>query len=103
MPIFNKLLDVILIFQGLPGGRIWTFLVCLLMMGVPATLMGACFPIVARIYVDNKNRIGQNIGEAAGQTVMYPHVHLIPRRAGDMDDPRGGVRHVIPEKGNYKK
>ena len=32
---------------------------------------------------------------------MYPHVHLIPRRTGDMEDPRGGVRHVIPEKGNY--
>jgi diadenosine tetraphosphate (Ap4A) HIT family hydrolase len=47
--------------------------------------------------------IGQNIGESAGQTVMYPHVHLIPRRTGDMEDPRGGVRHVIPEKGNYKK
>jgi len=47
--------------------------------------------------------IGQNCGEAAGQTVMYPHVHMIPRRKGDMNDPRGGVRHVIPEKGNYKK
>jgi diadenosine tetraphosphate (Ap4A) HIT family hydrolase len=47
--------------------------------------------------------IGQNCGEAAGQTVMYPHVHMIPRRVGDMVDPRGGVRHVIPEKGNYKK
>jgi diadenosine tetraphosphate (Ap4A) HIT family hydrolase len=47
--------------------------------------------------------IGQNCGEAAGQTVMYPHVHMIPRRAGDMVDPRGGVRHVIPEKGNYKR
>ncbi len=46
--------------------------------------------------------IGQNVGEDAGQTVMYPHVHMIPRRKGDMDDPRGGVRHVIPEKGNYK-
>ena len=34
---------------------------------------------------------------------MYPHVHLIPRRKGDMKDPRGGVRHVIPEKGNYRK
>ena len=34
---------------------------------------------------------------------MYPHIHLIPRRKGDMDDPRGGVRHVIPDKGNYKK
>lgn len=47
--------------------------------------------------------IGINMGAAAGQTVMYPHVHLIPRRLGDMPDPRGGVRHVIPEKGNYKK
>jgi diadenosine tetraphosphate (Ap4A) HIT family hydrolase len=46
--------------------------------------------------------IGQNCGEAAGQTVMYPHVHMIPRRQGDMKDPRGGVRYVIPEKGNYK-
>lgn len=53
-------------------------------------------------YCDAYN-IGQNIGTEAGQTVMYPHVHLIPRRKGDMDDPRGGVRHVIPEKGNYKK
>ena len=47
--------------------------------------------------------IGMNIGEAAGQTVQWPHVHVIPRREGDMDDPRGGVRHVIPEKGNYRK
>ena len=47
--------------------------------------------------------VGQNVGEAAGQTVMYPHVHMIPRRTGDMEDPRGGVRHVIPEKGNYRK
>ena len=47
--------------------------------------------------------IGLNAGVAAGQTVMYPHVHMIPRRHGDMPDPRGGVRHVIPEKGNYKK
>ena len=47
--------------------------------------------------------IGLNWGKAAGQTVMYPHIHLIPRRKGDMEDPRGGVRHVIPEKGNYKK
>jgi len=46
--------------------------------------------------------IGLNWGVAAGQTVMYPHVHLIPRRNGDMTDPRGGVRHVIPDKGNYR-
>lgn len=47
--------------------------------------------------------IGLNYGPAAGQTVEWPHVHLIPRRKGDMEDPTGGVRHVIPEKGNYKK
>jgi ATP adenylyltransferase len=47
--------------------------------------------------------IGLNYGPAAGQTVGWPHVHLIPRRKGDMDDPTGGVRHVIPERGNYRK
>jgi diadenosine tetraphosphate (Ap4A) HIT family hydrolase len=47
--------------------------------------------------------IGYNSGEAAGQTVMYPHVHLIPRRKGDVEDPIGGVRNTIPGKGNYKK
>ena len=47
--------------------------------------------------------VGQNCGESAGQTVMYPHIHMIPRRQGDMEDPRGGVRHVIPARGNYKK
>jgi diadenosine tetraphosphate (Ap4A) HIT family hydrolase len=45
--------------------------------------------------------IGLNIGASAGQTCMYPHVHLIFRRDGDMNDPRGGIRHVIPEKGKY--
>ena len=47
--------------------------------------------------------IGLNWGEAAGQTVMYPHVHLIPRQRGDCADPIGGVRNVIPGKGNYKR
>lgn len=57
---------------------------------------------VQKGYCDAFN-IGQNVGKAAGQTIMYPHVHLIPRRNGDMEDPRGGVRHVIPHMGNYKK
>jgi len=47
--------------------------------------------------------IGLNIGKSAGQTVMYPHVHLIFRRDGDCPDPVGGVRNVIPGKGNYRK
>lgn len=44
--------------------------------------------------------IGMNCGEAAGQTVFHCHVHLIPRRIGDVDQPRGGVRHLIPGKGH---
>jgi len=47
--------------------------------------------------------IGINIGTSAGQTCMYPHVHLIFRRDGDMEEPAGGVRGVIPEKQKYSK
>jgi diadenosine tetraphosphate (Ap4A) HIT family hydrolase len=46
--------------------------------------------------------VGINCGEAAGQTVMYPHVHLIPRRVGDCANPIGGVRGVIHGQANYK-
>ena len=46
--------------------------------------------------------IGINVGEAGGQTVLHLHVHLIPRYHGDVPDPTGGVRHVIPDKGNYR-
>jgi len=45
--------------------------------------------------------IGINCGASAGQTIFHLHVHLIPRYAGDVVDPRGGVRHVIPDKANY--
>ena len=47
--------------------------------------------------------LGINLGESAGQTVSHCHIHLIPRRSGDIDDPTGGVRGVIPAKANYKK
>lgn len=47
--------------------------------------------------------VGINMGESAGQTCMYPHVHLIFRRDGDMDDPQGGVRGVLPTKQSYNK
>ena len=45
--------------------------------------------------------VGMNSGAAAGQTVMYPHIHLIPRRTGDCTDPVGGVRGVIHGQANY--
>lgn len=45
--------------------------------------------------------IGVNDGAVAGQTIMHLHIHLIPRYAGDMDDPRGGVRGVIPGRQKY--
>ena len=47
--------------------------------------------------------IGTNIGKDAGQSIMHCHIHLIPRRKGDVEDPRGGVRGVIPEKQKYKR
>jgi diadenosine tetraphosphate (Ap4A) HIT family hydrolase len=54
----------------------------------------------AELQPDGYN-IGINAGAAAGQTVMHLHMHLIPRFNGDVPDPRGGIRHVIPGKGNY--
>lgn len=49
----------------------------------------------------NGFNIGMNAGESAGQTIFHCHIHLIPRRTGDVDNPRGGVRHTIPGKGDY--
>jgi diadenosine tetraphosphate (Ap4A) HIT family hydrolase/HKD family nuclease len=57
--------------------------------------------LVADRHRPNGYNIGINVGKAAGQTVFHLHVHLIPRYEGDVPDPRGGVRHVIPGKGNY--
>ncbi len=45
--------------------------------------------------------VGMNLGEAAGQTVPHLHVHVIPRYTGDVEDPRGGVRWVVPSKAAY--
>lgn len=45
--------------------------------------------------------IGTNVGASAGQTIEHAHVHVIPRRDGDVSDPRGGIRWVIPEKARY--
>lgn len=45
--------------------------------------------------------IGVNDGEVSGQTIPHCHIHLIPRRPGDVQKPRGGVRHTIPGRGDY--
>jgi len=45
--------------------------------------------------------VGINAGEDAGQTVFHCHIHVIPRRSGDVERPRGGVRNIIPGKGDY--
>ncbi len=45
--------------------------------------------------------VGVNIGAAAGQTIFHVHLHLIPRRRGDVENPRGGVRGVVPGMMNY--
>lgn len=47
--------------------------------------------------------IGLNTGTSAGQTCMYPHVHLIFRRDGDCENPKGGIRHCVPGKGDYTR
>jgi len=58
--------------------------------------------IIDRLHSPDDYNIGINVGEAAGQTVFHLHVHVIPRYRGDMADPTGGVRHVIPQLGNYR-
>jgi diadenosine tetraphosphate (Ap4A) HIT family hydrolase len=68
----------------------------------------ACWDLIQRLrddilrqdpHVEGFN-IGTNAGEVAGQTIFHCHIHLIPRRPGDVPDPRGGVRMVIPHKAN---
>ena len=56
----------------------------------------------AQYHPDGYN-IGVNVGKAAGQSVPHIHIHMIPRYEGDMEDPRGGVRGVIPHKRVYKR
>lgn len=54
----------------------------------------------AELHPDGYN-VGFNAGAAAGQTVMHLHVHVIPRYRGDMDDPRGGIRWIMPARARY--
>ena len=46
--------------------------------------------------------LGTNVGKVSGQSILHCHLHLIPRRYGDVDNPQGGVRSVIPDKQHYK-
>ena len=59
------------------------------------------------ILIKDKNvkafNIGTNAGKIAGQSIMHCHIHLIPRREGDVENPQGGVRSVIPQKQHYKR
>lgn len=57
--------------------------------------------IVQKKYNPAGFNVGININEAAGQTVPHVHIHLIPRYEGDVEEPRGGVRGVIPERKSY--
>mgnify|MGYP003939266721 CR=1 FL=1 len=57
--------------------------------------------LILQDYQPDGFNIGMNCGEAAGQTVFHFHCHVIPRYKGDMDDPRGGVRHCVEKKGRY--
>ena len=58
-----------------------------------------------KVQADDKTikgfNIGSNLGKVAGQSIMHCHIHLIPRREGDVDNPQGGVRAVIPAKQHY--
>ena len=47
--------------------------------------------------------LGTNIGKVSGQSILHCHFHLIPRRSGDVENPQGGVRSVIPSKQHYKR
>jgi diadenosine tetraphosphate (Ap4A) HIT family hydrolase len=72
---------------------------------LPPDAYEGCFDLVRVVkdlllskYRPDGFNIGTNCGEPAGQTVMHAHLHVIPRYTGDVPNPRGGVRHVIPEK-----
>jgi diadenosine tetraphosphate (Ap4A) HIT family hydrolase len=56
--------------------------------------------LLAELHPDGFN-VGHNDDPAAGQTVMHAHIHFIPRKYGDVTDPRGGVRWIVPDKAAY--
>jgi ATP adenylyltransferase len=75
---------------------------------LPAAFYVGCFNLVRDVkdaletkHHPNGFNVGVNCGIYAGQTVMHAHIHIIPRYKGDVPKPRGGIRHIIPGKGDY--
>lgn len=64
-------------------------------------IIDAIKTIIEEDHSPNGYNIGMTCGEAAGESVMHFHCHVIPRYSGDMENPKGGVRYCIPEKGSY--
>lgn len=69
--------------------------------GAVFELIDAVKGVLDRQHQPDGYNIGVNAGEAAGQTVLHAHVHVIPRYAGDVVDPRGGIRWVLPQRAAY--
>lgn len=65
------------------------------------TLLNECKEYIDKKYNPDGYNFGLNCGEFAGQSVMHVHMHLIPRYKGDVSNPRGGIRGIIPNKKNY--
>lgn len=61
-------------------------------------LLDDCRKLIQEKYNPDSYNIGVNVGIFGGQTIMHTHLHVIPRFAGDVKDPRGGIRGVIPER-----
>jgi len=57
--------------------------------------------VLEKMFTPQGFNVGVNCGETAGQSVSHVHIHVIPRYTGDVPNPRGGIRNVIPGKGNY--
>jgi diadenosine tetraphosphate (Ap4A) HIT family hydrolase len=64
-------------------------------------LLDSVKSIIDEKYHPDGYNVGVNVGEVAGQSIFHVHLHLIPRYKGDVSNPRGGVRGVIPSKQNY--